>query len=496
MSGILMMSVGASYGYKPVNTVVPAVTGTATVGQTLSCSTGTWDAAPPSITYTYQWQRGTTNISGATSSTYVIQSADAGNTLRCVVTATNAVGATSANSNSTASVTQVPANTVAPVVSGTATVGQTLSTTTGSWTGTPTPTYTYQWQRSGSNIGGATGSTYTLVSADAGATIRCVVTATNSAGSASANSNSTAAVAQAPANTAAPTISGTTQVGSTLSSTTGTWTGTPTPTYSYQWQRNGSNIGGATGSTYALVTSDEGKSIRCVVTATNSAGSVSANSNATAAVSAPAFGASYGGGYYTGKIVVSGTTYYVIVSPKASGLAQKQWSTAGGVAGPAATVTLNNGAAASGSMNSSTYPAAQFCEGLSINGYTDWYLPSRDELELCYRNLKPDTTSSSTSGRSIPNYTYPEGNDVPGDTMGINRNSSPAGSAYTSGSPVQTSATLFQTGNSEAFEATNHLSSSDATSNSVWTQSFSAGYQDFYSKTNIFRVRAVRRIAM
>lgn len=203
MSGILMMSVGNSYGYKPINTVAPAVTGTATVGQTLSCSTGTWDAAPAAITYTYQWQRGTTNISGATSSTYVVQSADAGNTLRCVVTATNAVGATSANSNSTASVTQAPVNTVAPSVSGTAQVGQTLSSTTGTWTGTPASfTYAYQWQRSGSNISGANSSTYVVQSADVGSTLRCVVTATNSAGSTSANSNSTASVTPATGQTA------------------------------------------------------------------------------------------------------------------------------------------------------------------------------------------------------------------------------------------------------------------------------------------------------
>lgn len=98
---------GNSYGYKPVNTVAPVVSGTTTVGQTLSTTNGTWNAAPAAITYTYQWQRNTSNIGGATSSTYVLQSADAGNTVRCVVTATNAVGATSANSNSTGTIVAV-----------------------------------------------------------------------------------------------------------------------------------------------------------------------------------------------------------------------------------------------------------------------------------------------------------------------------------------------------------------------------------------------------
>ena len=103
MTGILMMSVGNSYGSLPVNTVAPVVSGTATVGQTLSTTNGTWTGAP-APTFTYQWQRNTTNIGGATSSTYVLVSADAGNTVRCVVTATNAVGIASANSNSTATV--------------------------------------------------------------------------------------------------------------------------------------------------------------------------------------------------------------------------------------------------------------------------------------------------------------------------------------------------------------------------------------------------------
>ena len=89
------------------------------------------------------------------------------------------------------STTLTPVNTVAPVVSGTATVGELLSTTDGTWTGAPPITFTYQWQRNGSNIGSATASTYTLVAADAGNPIRCVVTGTNTYGNSSANSNAT-----------------------------------------------------------------------------------------------------------------------------------------------------------------------------------------------------------------------------------------------------------------------------------------------------------------
>lgn len=88
-------------------------------------------------------------------------------------------------------------NDVAPVVSGTATEGQTLSVTDGTWTPTPAG-YSYQWRRSGDNIGGATSSTYLLVLADVGELIDVVVTANDGgSGFTSAQSNTVGPV-QAP----------------------------------------------------------------------------------------------------------------------------------------------------------------------------------------------------------------------------------------------------------------------------------------------------------
>ena len=81
----------------------------------------------------------------------------------------------------------LPSNSVAPALSGTAQEGQTLTCSTGTWSGSPT--YTYQWKRNGSNITSATNSTYTLVTADVGQSIKCTVTATNFIGSANADSN-------------------------------------------------------------------------------------------------------------------------------------------------------------------------------------------------------------------------------------------------------------------------------------------------------------------
>ena len=88
-----------------------------------------------------------------------------------------------------------PVNTVAPAITGTAQEGETVTCSTGTWTGTPTITYAYQWKRNGSNIGSATNSTYVLVTADVSQSITCQVTATNGSGSASATSNTITPIA-------------------------------------------------------------------------------------------------------------------------------------------------------------------------------------------------------------------------------------------------------------------------------------------------------------
>lgn len=260
----------------PVNTVAPAVTGSAPVGNTLSCSTGTWTGYP-TPTYTYQWKKAGVDIGGETASTYVTVTGDAGSSITCTVTATNAVGSASAGSNGV-TVTLAPVNTVAPVISGSLAVGSTLTTTDGTWTGSPTPTFTYQWKRAGTNIGGATASTYVTVTADAGQAITCAVTGTNTAGNASAGSN-TLTPTLAPSNSVAPVISGSLPVGSTLTTTDGTWLGYPTPTYAYQWKRNGSNIAGQTANTHVTVAADVDASITCAVTATNASGNATTSSN-------------------------------------------------------------------------------------------------------------------------------------------------------------------------------------------------------------------------
>ena len=82
--------VSGSFATAPVNTVLPAISGTQAPGATLTTTNGTWTNTPTS--YTYQWKRGGVNIGGATANTYVVQSADNGTTITVTVTATNAAG--------------------------------------------------------------------------------------------------------------------------------------------------------------------------------------------------------------------------------------------------------------------------------------------------------------------------------------------------------------------------------------------------------------------
>jgi hypothetical protein len=192
----------------PVNTAPPTISGTSEVGQTLTASDGTWSNAPTS--FAYQWLRcngggnNCANVANGTQKTYTLVGADAGNTMRVRVTATNADGSTSAQSAQTAAVTAAtssaaPKNTAPPTISGTPKVGQTLTADPGSWSGNPT-SFTYQWQRCDADVAacssvvGATGKTYGLSIADLGYRLRVVVTAHNAKGSATATSAITTVV--------------------------------------------------------------------------------------------------------------------------------------------------------------------------------------------------------------------------------------------------------------------------------------------------------------
>ncbi len=294
-------------------TGLPTISGTVQVDQTLTADTSGINDADglTNVSYSYQWIRndGTNDgdIGGQTGSTYTLVSADEGKAIKVRVSFTDDAGNEETLTSAATAAVAVRPNSPAtglPTISGTAQVDETLTADTSGITdadGLTNLSYSYQWIRNdGTNdgdIGGQTGSTYTLVSADEGKAIKVRVSFTDDAGNEETlTSAATAAVAVRPNSpaTGLPTISGTAQVDETLTADTSGITdadGLTNLSYSYQWIRNdGTNdgdIGGQTGSTYTLVSADEGKTIKVRVSFTDDAGNEETlTSSATAAVAA------------------------------------------------------------------------------------------------------------------------------------------------------------------------------------------------------------------
>ncbi len=276
----------------PWSAAVPTISGTAVNGQTLTTSTGAWNPAA-SDGYAYQWQRSAdastwTDITGATASSYTLQNADSGDTIRVQVTAFDSQGASQPASSAPTAV--VVSDTQAPTVTGTAQRLDALTAHPGQWWLGPsagTISYSYQWQRSGdggawANIGPAAGpsnTSYTPVQADEGEEIRVQVTATAGTVSATAASAATGAIApNAPYMPVTPTIEGAGVIGQPLTISNATFAPSDVGPVSYQWQRSAganlwTNIAGATASEYTPTAPDDiGTQIRVQLSASNEDG--------------------------------------------------------------------------------------------------------------------------------------------------------------------------------------------------------------------------------
>jgi hypothetical protein len=283
-----------------LNTASPSVSGSAVVGETLTASNGTW--SPDAAAYSYQWQRsvdGGTSwspIAGATTTSYVLTSADVGTWLRFSVIASNGAKQGSGSSVPVGPVSSgPPLNMAKPLISGVARAGQTLSASPGTWNPAD-GSYQYQWQRSSdgggtwSPIAGATSTSYTLTGGDVGDQLFVIVTAANARGQGTARSDPTGPVlSAAPRNAAVPTLHGNTRAGQTLSATTGVWDPAGS-SYAFRWQRSSdggftwSYISGASRSSYRLAAADVGRVVRVEVTASNPFGSARAPSFMTSPI--------------------------------------------------------------------------------------------------------------------------------------------------------------------------------------------------------------------
>lgn len=196
------------------------------------------------------------------------------------------------------------------------------------------------------------------------------------------------------------------------------------------------------------------------------------------------------GGYFAGYMnPTDGPRYALIISPKDSGENSLKFNTDG------SSVTgtdsfwdgLSNTENIMSHHTASRNEAAIFCAGLTIAGFDDWYLPSLDELELMYRNLKPSDYENYVGGQHGTSY-----------QAGYNPSSEPPGGAYTATSPQQTSVSVFQFGGAEAFRLEEYWTSNQYSGRSDWAHasSFLNGNQENRGKTQTKPVRAVRRVLM
>ncbi|HIG39610.1 MAG TPA: DUF2341 domain-containing protein [Gammaproteobacteria bacterium] len=217
-------------------------------------------------TFDYQWHRGGVDIVGATSSVYTLDDADVGAVITVQVNYIDAGGTaettTSVATSVIGNINDAPAGSV--LITGTAIEDQTLTADTSSLTDNDgLGAFSYQWQRDGVDIGGATGSTYTLDEADVGGVITVQVNYVDAGGTAeTATSVATPAIGNindAPAGSVL--ITGTAIEDQTLTADTSSLTDNDgLGAFSYQWQRDGADIGNATATsdTYTLDVADVG----------------------------------------------------------------------------------------------------------------------------------------------------------------------------------------------------------------------------------------------
>lgn len=288
----------------------------------------------------------------------------------------------------------------------------------------------------------------------------------------------------------APTIGTATATGSTTATvayTAPTYDG-GSPITSYTATSSPSGITGtisqAGSGTITVSGLSAGTTYTFTVTATNIIGTSNASSASNSIVTVPVIGQSFQGGYYGGAISTTANgvaTHYLVVSPKAFGEGSYQFATSGS----SDPTSFINGPANSSTMNNANHPAAQFCEGLTIGGYSDWYLPARDELHTLYYFLKPDTSLNDTSSGYNDYAVSPQ----------------PISTNYTTSDPARTSVLIFRSsggGGSEYFESVGvYWTSTQSSSSEARTMRFSNGQSSGVDvKTTTNYVRAIRRVAV
>ena len=248
-------------------TGLPTISGTPTQGGTLRVDTAAIRDADGTNTFTYQWQGGGNDISGATDTSLVLMQAEVGQTITVQVSYIDGGGTTETlTAAPTSMVTNInDAPTGLPTISGTPTQGGTLRVDTAAIRDADgTNTFTYQWQGGGNDISGATDTSLVLMQAEVGQTITVQVSYIDGGGTTetlTATPTTTVAnINDAP--TGLPTISGTPTQGGTLRvDTAAIRDADGTNTFTYQWQGGGNDISGATDTLLVLTQAQVGQTI-------------------------------------------------------------------------------------------------------------------------------------------------------------------------------------------------------------------------------------------
>lgn len=195
----------------------------------------------------------------------------------------------------------------------------------------------------------------------------------------------------------------------------------------------------------------------------------------------PAIGDAYAGGFYAGQITISSVLYNLVLSPRASGeVLDQPYKTDGKTY--AGNTSVNDGKLIQSNMVATgidQFPSQKAVMALNIGGFTDWYIPAKEEMEIIYRNFKPTTTANVT-------------------TSGTNASSVPPTTTnYTTAAPARTALTDFRSTGTNYLTPDYYYTATQGSSGGlqVHAKRFTTGADSQDLNGYDYPVRAVRRVA-